>query len=683
MKNCKLLYVIFFIAVMLTGCSDNFLKTTQNYNQYDESIFTNQTETGWFLDNIYYNYFSGYNSPIKTIVGSYTTDNTYCTEEKGGTISSLNQLNGNQVTLINASNGNSYYGTTMSSSVANNPYTRIRNCNILISEMNSSNSSSILQSFRNTAKGQAYFLRALQYFDLVRIYGGVPIDTVVYKASTDESTQLPRATATQCVNQIVSDLKMAASLLPTSWTASTDYGRFTKAAALAEISRVLLTYASPLFNTDWDNTSNTRWQAALSAALSAKAECDADGYGLYNPNPNTTGVLNYSTSKGWSDMFAMSNTVNKEAIMVQLCSSSTGNLNNGWENTVRLTSEAGGGGLAAPKEMIDLFPLANGTRPTTANGYNDEYFFLNRDPRFYRTFSFNGRVWAHKNSTSRVVWSYRHKYTNSKGVTSLIYAGNNTLNSPAFVCKMSSSTADTTSLQYSGTQIYEYRYAELLLNIAECYAATNDLTNCLNYLELIRARVGIASGTLGDYGITNGVGSFSDKYKAIEACLYERRVELAYEGKRFWDIQRWLLYGGVSTASSSVNTCTKLGITPINGTCRTGNYWQTQTAVTGSTDKDPISAYRGSISVNPDDGTTAFQTELQNLATFYQTYLTRVSTETPMDAYTGGAQASILWNPNYYIWGFNTAILSNNSWLPQTIGWNDNNNVLGTFNYTK
>ncbi|MBP1639628.1 MAG: RagB/SusD family nutrient uptake outer membrane protein [Bacteroidetes bacterium] len=669
----KLLYLILFTGLVLTGCSDNFLKEAQSYGKYDESIFANQTETGWFIDKMYYDYFYGFNSPIKTIVGLYSTDNTYCTEEKGGTITSLNQINGNQVTLTNAADGNAYYGATMTSTVTANPYTRIRNCNILISEMDDTGKG-LPTTFRNTAKGQAYFLRALQYYDLVRIYGGVPIDTVVYIASTDASTQLPRATTTQCVTQIVSDLKMAASLLPTSWTASTDYGRFTKGAALAVISRVLLTYASPLFNNDWDNSSNQRWKDALAAGLAAKAECDADGYGLYG-----------SSAKDWATMFAMSNTVNKEAIMVQLCNSSSASssaVNNGWENTIRLTSQGGSGGLAAPKEMIDLFPLANGTRPTVSNGYVDSLFFLNRDPRFYRTFAFNGRVWGHKANSSRVVWSYRHLFYNtSKKSTSIVYTGNNTINSPAYVCKMSSSTADTTAIQYSGTQIYEYRYAELLLNIAECYAATGDLTNCLSYLKLIRARVGVPAGTLGDYGITNGAGSFADKYAAIEACLYERRIELAYEGKRFWDIQRWLLYSGSSTASTGSNTCSKLGLTPINGTCRTGNYWQTKTMISGTTDSDPLASVRGSISVNPDDAT--FQTELQNLATFYKTYLVRVKTESPMDSYSSGSQAYIKWNPNYYIWGLTSTILSNNTWLPQTIGWNDNSGTNGTFDYTK
>ncbi len=59
------------------------------------------------------------------------------------------------------------------------------------------------------------------------------------------------------------------SLLPMQWDAA-NYGRLTAAGALALKSRVLLTAASPLFNSDWDNTGNEKWQKALDAGLEAE-----------------------------------------------------------------------------------------------------------------------------------------------------------------------------------------------------------------------------------------------------------------------------------------------------------------------------------------------------------------------------------------------------------------------------
>src|SRR5690606_25746448 len=180
----------------------------------------------------------------------------------------------------------------------------------------------------------------------------------------------------------------------------------------------------------------------------------------------------------------------------------------------------GGGGQSAPKEMIDLFPMADGSRPTAANGYDDFLFFLNRDPRFYRTFAFSGRKWGYKEDPESVVWAYRWLDSNDEAH----FSDNNQLSSPAFVRKMTNKNVTGESgFEYSGTDIFEYRYAELLLNIAECYAGIGDLGNCTAYLGKVRQRVGIPSAN--NYGI----GTLGSKYEAIEACLYERRVELAYE----------------------------------------------------------------------------------------------------------------------------------------------------------
>ncbi|MDP4201645.1 MAG: RagB/SusD family nutrient uptake outer membrane protein [Bacteroidota bacterium] len=657
--NNKIILGIFSLAVLLvTSCSDKFLEDVKSYDKYDESIFTNETETGWYIDRMYFDAFSGYKRPDWTVIGLFNDDRSRSTEEFGGTVKNWTNPN---MTLTNASDCPTYYGTSLPASAGNTPYTRIRYYNFLIEKIKEKGQS-LSKTFRDRARGQMLFLRAWQYYDLLRTYGGVPIVTSVQTASTtDDVADLPRASSTEVVARITADLDTAFALLPDKWGAS-DYGRFTRGAALAMKSRVLLTFASPLFNKDWDNSNNQRWQDALNAAKAAVTQLTTDGYGLYG-----------STSKEWANMFLVDNSFCKEAIIVQLCSpNTTSAVNNGWESAIRLSSQKGSGGVAAPKEMIDLFPMANGSRPTVANGYDDTKFFLNRDPRFYRTFAFSGCKWANKSSSTATVWAYRYLKTDNK---TYVYPDGNQITSPAFVKKMSSPTADDSSYGYSGTDIFEYRYAELILNLAECYAATGDLTNCLEQLKLIRKRVGIQAGTLGDYGITKGTGAFADKYAAVEACLYERRVELAYEGKRFWDAQRWLLFDGVSYVSTSVNTCAKLGIAPINGTCRTGNYWQAKT----NTNSDPIpAATKSTIVIDPD--ASDFNTQLNSLATVFDTYLKRVPTDKAMDL-VNGAAVNINFRNNYYIFGLPSGLLSNNPWLIQTKGWNDIYGTTGTYDY--
>lgn len=650
----KYITLSLLLAAGASSCSDDFLKDKKQYSFYDDTFYQTQERAQAYVDNQYYDFFNAYKSPTSSIVGSYTDANSRLTEELGGTQDFINP----NKTIINSQDANGYYGVKLATSINNTPYNRIRECNVFLEDIDVKGSN-LDKTFRDQAKGQMYYMRAIQYFDLMRVYGGVPIVTTVQEASAnDPSIQIPRAKVSEVVDQIIKDLDMAASLLPANWP--TQYGRFTRGAALAQKSRVLLTFASPLFNKNWDG-SNERWEAALKAGLEAETQLTADGYGLYG-----------STAKQWEQMFLIDNAFCSEAITVQLCGSGiTSNIiNNSWEKGIRLLSLGGtGGGVAAPKEMIDLFPMKDGRRPTAANGYNDFTFFVDRDPRFYRTFAFSGAKWGSKETPNSVLWAYRWlDGANKAGFSD----GNTAVSSPAFVRKMTNIAASKeTNFQYSGTDIFEYRYAELLLNIAECYAALGQTNNTLAYLGKIRNRVGIPAAN--NYGI----GTLADKYQAIEAVLYERRVELAYEGKRFWDVQRWMLYDNEVLPGVVGGTVSKLGLTPINGTKRTGNFLQYRVATSSST-TDPLASARASVVADPDAAN--FAAQLATLATFYNANFIRTPLLTPMDNFSGVA-VNIKFNPNYYINGLNTTALTSNPWLLQTIGWNDNFGGQGTFNY--
>ena len=654
MKTKFNLYITFAVLSLLSvSCSENFLEDKKSYGQYDDSFFQSQERVEWFVNNMYYDYFFAYKSPTGALVGSYTDTYSKMTEELGGTQDLINPTK----TFVNASEASNYYGTKPSTSMKNEPYSRIRECNEILEDLDIKGAN-LDKTFRDQIKGQVYYLRALQYYDLVRVYGGVPIALTVQDASYDDPTiKLPRAKTSEVFAQIVKDLDMAASLLPTTWGAA--YGRFTKGAAMAQKSRVLLTFASPLFNKNWD-TSNERWQAALDAGLAAEAQLSSDGYGLYG-----------SSAKDWATMYTtFDNKFNKEAIVVNMMSNATtGNfVSNSWEKGIRMVSQGGSSAMEAPREMIDLFPMGDGSRPTTANGYDPFTFFVNRDPRFYRTFAFSGMKWPYKENANSVVWTYRWVDVKNKAT----YADGNQENSPAFVRKMTDITASNASnFQYSGTDLYEYRYAELLLNIAECYAALGQTGNTIAYLSRIRQRVGIPAAN--NYGI----GTLSDKYQAIEACLYERRVELAYEGKRYWDIQRWMLYSDDPLQNIPNNTVAKLGLTPINGTQRTGNYLEYITK-TPEKASDPLASSRGAIVADPDSPT--FAAQLATLATYWKTNFKLTPLDTPLDAVNGNP-VKIKFNPNYYIQGLHFSALTQNPWLPQTIGWNDAAGGAGNFNY--
>ena len=669
-KINKYIVASLLLALGLSSCSDDFLEDKKQYRYVDETFYQSESSVNAYVNNLYYDFFDAYKSPTAIKVGSYTTTETSYTEEIGGIGGNTSLINPN-ATLQNAADNSNYYGTPLVENPKNEPYNRIRDCNDMLDKLDVLGAN-LQQVFRDRVKGQLYYLRALQYYDLMRTYGGVPIITTVQTPSqTDESIKTPRATVTELVNQIVADLDQAANLLPPTWDTA-NYGRFTRGAALAQKSRVLLTYASPLFNKSWD-TSTTRWDAALAAGLAAETQLTADGFGLQGAN-----------AKDWAEMFYNNdNAFKREAITIRLLANGITALfsNNGWERTIRLASQGGqgSGGVKVPKSMIDLFPMESGKRPmnvsgTAINSYDPFLFFKDRDPRFYRTFGFSGVVWPYNNTlgntTQPVVWAYRWAVSTASNTAFGFSLGNN-VPSPAFVRKMSNPTVSNNSnFQFSGTDIIEYRYAELLLNIAECYAAKGDIANAVAYLEKIRIRVGIKNDNNDHYGI----GTLTTKYQALEAVLYERRVELAYEGKRFYDIQRWMLYG--DDAEINDNTNAKLGIPLINGTQRVGNYLQAKTLSPAAT--DPLTAARNGISVDPD--ASNFKAQITALATFYTNNLELKAPPTPMDA-VNNVPTNILWRPNYYIAGLNVNPLSQNPWLIQTKGWKDASGNAGTYEF--
>jgi len=391
-------------------------------------------------------------------------------------------------------------------------------------------------TFWDQLKGQAVFCRAWLYFDVLRTLGGIPY----YNRDNDMAPadeKLPRMQVQDFIDEICKDFELAAELLPEKWSAENE-GRFTSVAAMAMISRVRLYMASPIFNASWE-TGGSRWQAALEAGLAAESAANAAGYGTNISDIETWCKAFYSYPTTSFNPEAIIKIPKNQNAMVILENKKHYNQ---WEDLVRPGSVRAEGntsaGIAAPDEMVALFPMADGRRALAANGYDDVRFYRNRDPRFYRTFAFSGCQWPGRNNQ---IWLYawkhsrgasqqqdEHRYT--EGARN---DGGTNEKSRAIVWKMTNPNVAVGNEGLVGTDIIEYRYAEILLNIAECYAALGDVGNCAAYLKKIRDRVGAGP-----------VPTPADKFAAIEAVLYERRVELAYEGKRFWDMRRWLLYEG-------------------------------------------------------------------------------------------------------------------------------------------
>ncbi len=666
----RILYTLLLAAsVTFSGCSDQFLKDMSPYDSYSpEKTFGVESNLDTYISNIYYNYMykSGMTPTQSYGLSGAWNDYSVYTEEKWGIENKFNATK----TLDKSGDCETYFGKDLAANINNDPYSRIRSCNDLLDGVDKYGKS-LSESARNKAKGQGYFFRAMQLFDLVRVYGAVPIVNVVLDASDREGAKAyNRENVEACITQILSDLDNAAELLPTrdEWGDS-QYGRLTKEAALAYKSRVLLIFASPIFNTDWNNTGNQRWKDALDATLAAKTFLDAQGYGLYG-----------NSAKEWNQMFyAFDNKKCKEVIMVKLLASTSvkNDEHSGWQKTIRLKTMGGSGsGYQVPMGMLDVFPMADGTPAVdengkAVNGYDHTLFFKNRDPRFYYTFAFSGTKWGYDKDDDAVVWNYRWSATKGDGSQDHYYTENGG-SSPAIVRKMSDPTENSdNTYQWDGTDVYEYRYAELLLNLAECYAATGNIGEATKWIGEVRNRVGIPSAN--NYGL----GNMADKNEAIKACLRERQIELAYEGKRYWDLWRWMLFN--DDVSDNNNTCASLGIRQLNGTSRIGKYLQVK-EYDGK--NDPMTAVISEFEPVDIDNAANLQEEMTRLGEFWNAHFVLKDTDTPVDN-VNGQETVISWRENYYLSGLPTNVLKMNPWLEQSKGWLDFYESEGTLDARK
>jgi hypothetical protein len=550
MKNR--LYILFSVACLLLSnlsCSDDFLEEKRDYNNMIPlDIYKDPVQASAVFGTIYKQILEKYSMPLCGADPLMRQDQTtggrqyILTEEipsgvVNSSIVSDNRYNGDNSKQSKAGNhvANPPYWNDPRGNANYNNFTRytlfptVYLINDYIKEIDRTGRGLYdNKTFWDNLKGQAIFARAWLYFDAVRLWGGVPY------YSTEEDTPMPgdrslRMSVPDCVEKICTDFQIAAELLPAKWDAVND-GRFTSVAALAMLSRVRLYAASPVFNASWDNTNGKRWQVALEASLAAEQAAITAGYGS-----------SVNDIESWDQAFyGYNGSFNPEAIIkIPKSDLTTAGTFNKWEGYIRPGAVANttGAGIPAPEQMISMFPMKDGKRPTAANGYDEEKFYRNRDPRFYKTFAFSGCQWP---GTNTQIWLYAYKYSNTEfrytdGTTNDAGAQKK---SRAIVWKMSDPNVPVGGESTAGTDIIEYRYAEILLNVAECYAAMGDANNCLNYLKKIRQRVGI------DATDNYGLGNISGKYALIEAVLYERFVELAYEGKRPWDMRRWLLYEG-------------------------------------------------------------------------------------------------------------------------------------------
>ncbi len=403
---------------------------------------------------------------------------------------------------------------------------------------------------RKRCYGQLAFFRAWSHWRLVRAYGGVPyMKKPVSFESPDIIRNAPRNKTSECIAFIKEDLDSAINNLPKFWPVN-EYSRITRSAAAALKGRVLLYYASPQFtplNTD-AAIKTARWKDAFDANLKAREICTADGHGLMNVTVDSTAMWPVRRDMNQIFLTKKSNVRNNEVIMVTPFF-----LNvkmHGYESSVCPGELTGSRPSLAPSwDLVISFPMRDGslpfqysatakdTRTFTGNGGVRGKFYLNRDARFYATIAYNGCYYPLEGSTTRRLWIFNFKRRNNT-----TYYGENTTvdktTTTGFMNrKMVNPLLNRTDFGKSSTDWVHIRYAEVLLNLAECafeYEGNNSALG-IECVKQIRERAGIDPGADGSYGFNANIAA---GFSPIEIVMNERRVEFAFEGHRFHDLRR-------------------------------------------------------------------------------------------------------------------------------------------------
>ena len=720
-------------ALALSSCSDDFLKEKTNFDQASPEIYNNYTGCLGRLSDCYALCLPDPNGSPNwqyTSVGK-SDDLSKCTEEFAGFgvfVDPLNELN----TISGIKEQPDYFQGADAANVRNNVWGLIRNINDAIQGIEGG---TLSRGEKDQLVGQLYFLRAWRYFLLVKWYGGVPIITEPQPIVSGSVT--PRSSLAECVEFILDDLNKAATMLEPftgsgQWHAGDNHGRVTNGTALALKGRVLTWWCSPLFNRANDEQ---RYRDAYEQMEADLQKINACGYKLYGDHGDG------NTIKDWANMFMLVGAQNTEGVFfARFNNIKDGGVpdyhrNNPWEQAIRPSNTLGGGGIVPSATMVDIFPMRDGgVNGKTATDfytklaastleYDEVHPFMDRDPRFYRTFGFPGFEWTFSGNpmaegknmnpyqgSAYELWNYiwyLDKSLVGDHTSSNTYAADNLLDKGKGLYLTKRSTGDVYAydyidvanggqgFRYSQASYMEIRYAEVLLNLAEVAAGAGRMDRAVELLGQIRKRAGYVEAN--NYGLTPAASS--DQATCMAQVLYERQIELAYEGKRFDDMRRWMLFDGgaeqVEGAPASWqvsgwggNTCTWLGFRQFNGQRR--ELYEFRTTYDGGLgagigldqwDGDPLTDLGGIERPAGVDLRKELAPQLETLKAFYGQYLAcKVRSGDSYDGETG-IDYTILYRPHYYFLGLTGGAQDKNRDLPQTIGWGDNlkSGAPGTF----
>lgn len=537
MRMKKNVLLIFAFVLMLTGCKKWLEPEPENLKTV-EQMYTDPSYAQGFLINAY-----------RTIPGYYDNSD-YATDD-----AVTNQKNHSYLQIA-----------TGSWTSANNPtniwgqsYGAMQYLNLFLANVDKvawAVDDEAAKLFNMRMRGEAYGLRALYMYFLLRNFGGytadgqllgVPVITE-FQTSTSDFNQ-PRASFEDCVKQIYKDLDSAEAYLPTEYNDVTSLSqipaRFQSATQNPSVyNRVMGQYARQLFNGLIAKSFRAR-TALLAASPAFQSSANSVTWG--NAADNAAAVIDYKgginglaangvtyyTNTGEID--ALSGGTNPPEIIWRENLS-----NNGDQEAQNYPPGLFGTGYMNPTQnLVDAFPMANGYPiGNSASGYSASAPYTNRDPRLANYIIYNGSTAGVSNTVINT--------GSASGTDNGINVRETSTRTGYYMKKRLRMDVNRNPSATSNKNHYipRIRYTEMYLVYAEAAneawgptGAGGHAYSSYDVIKAIRKRAGVGTAN-GDPYLEE---CKADKNKMRELIRNERRLELCFESFRFWDLRRWKL----------------------------------------------------------------------------------------------------------------------------------------------
>lgn len=513
-----------FALGVLTGCGDQILDLTPQDQLSDEAIWGDPALTEAYLNDIYL----GLGHGLYEIMLSSLTDESHFIHGYG--TPDIVQ------SIISPGARGAFDDWRFDHYDWPNLYSRIRQVNIFLEQIDEAEIDD--EALRQRMKGEALFLRAYFYHNLLRMYGGVPIVTKVYALSDD--FEVTRNSFQETVDFIVSEATAAAELLPPTQTGR-DLGRATRGAALALKARTLLYAASDLYHVNPGGMPETGYTGGVSqqelyraAKNAAREVMDLGVYRLFRPDPPSPEVA----AENYAELFLTPN--NEEAIFSRFFIQKRGdgyhpglhNGPNGYHNWA---------GNTPIQQLVDDYQMVDGSNFDWDNPDHAAAPFENRDPRFYATILYDGAPWRERPSDARELdpQGIIQTFNELKLPDGSTVPGLDTRDGPIedwngsysrYYLRKFISPAYNHQFEKQEVPWVFFRYAEVLLNYAEASIKLGEEADARAVLNEIRRRAGMPEFDASVSG-----------QQLWDAYVNERRIEMAFEEQRFFDVRRWMI----------------------------------------------------------------------------------------------------------------------------------------------